>query len=187
MPTVCFCLIASFALASCASPYFSGNPIDIDSAEIFFSRSSLTKTEFEHYRLGKSDLFYECGEIHRGSFLEDEQELAPIDEERLRKISEGFGDIADYLAQNYPTQILIREGNDSGFADPGRFEISLQGSRTLELKGAFDPVADRQGLLEEKLFRVARLLRGIPEKPPCGNRDFFGIPAGSAESRRNDS
>ncbi|NMC62601.1 MAG: hypothetical protein GYA55_05465 [SAR324 cluster bacterium] len=137
------------------------------------SRSSFTKTEFEHYKLNLPYIFYECGEIKRGRFFADENNYLTITPEQLASLNEALTVL--FVLYNGRQSDMSEAGNNSNFADPGQFKLTLVSDREHEILCSLDSIANREGSIEERLFNLSRLIRSIPEHGICSNSSFFGI------------
>jgi len=148
---------------------------NLKSLELFMSRSSFTETEFEHYKLNLPDIFYECGEIQRGRFFAEEHNYLTIPPETLVSLNEKL--ISLLTLYKHPHSGLSEAGNNSNFADPGQFKLTLISDQAYEIFCSLDSISNREGSIEERLFNLARLIRSIPERGICSNPNFYGIPA----------
>ncbi len=174
-----FAVFLTFLL-SC-SPVKTGSPIvpRVDSAEIIYSRTSLSGTEFEHYKLTPPLLYYECGTIRRSTPNIDQQDVLTLPAEAYEDLAAKVADILSYKTDKNET--LPPAGDNSAFSDPGKFSLNISGDTSLDVKGSFDSVSSRQGALAEKLFQLVRAVRSTAAEsrkaPPCSNAYFFGIPS----------
>jgi hypothetical protein len=145
------------------------------SYQLYLSRRSLEGASFEQYRLLPVGLFVECGDLKSGREQGSEGSIVPISS----ATQEG--------TQRMASALLIRSargdasaneqpGDNSSFADPGKVVLIVSdGVREQEIATSLDAVEARRGALPSALHAFARLVRGVPAEPPCGNDSFFGI------------
>ncbi len=144
--------------------------------ELFLSRSSMTMTEFEQYKLSSGHLYMECGEVRRGRFIAREQELTPVTNDALAPLHERIADL--FASASRTDSTMETPGTNRSLLDPGIFllSIELEGSGTKNFKTSLDSVANAEQLLTQSLRKLASLIRGLRSEIPCGNDSFYGIP-----------
>lgn len=145
------------------------------------NRASLTTHDFETYRLLPSGLFYECGVFYRGR---PETKFQKIVQPGAAKI-ESAKNLAREVAARYlegETPKFDQPGDGNGFADPGKVTVTIvDGYKKIELRTSVDWVEQQRSALASLVNRFAQSVRGVPEQPACGQRDFYGIGRASSD------
>ena len=179
MKSLLFSLSLVTLLVGCVAleetPPSSPEELSSVSYNLYVSRSSLTNTEFEQYKLLPAGLFSECGTIHRGRPETRQQTIEKIDSDKLAKSRELALELFKTVSspEHAPADA---PGANSGMADPGKYTLTVQvGDNKVELKTSFDFVERQQTSIAAHAHAFTQMLRSLPSKTLCGNQDFYGI------------
>jgi hypothetical protein len=145
------------------------------SYSLYLGRGSLNSNDFEQYRALPEGLFAECGTVHRGRPHSVYQGIEPVSSDSATAISAQAHEIIEQMKSEEPPR-FDAPGSSSGFADPGKFTLLLgsEGAR-YEVHTSLDWVERQQTPFAKRLNTLARLIRGVPERAPCNNNEFYGL------------
>lgn len=165
-------------LAACAETVAPGSPVapsNISSLELTVSRASLYSTDFEHYKLEGSNLFYECGELQRNRFIARMQEIEKPAEDLSAAVQVAASDLL--TVKDTTAYTLPAPGKNAHLADPGILTLVVtgDGGRKEEFKTSLDDTLSGSSKLLDRLLEVSRRLRGLPSNPPCNSKVFYGM------------
>jgi hypothetical protein len=150
------------------------------SIELYLSRANLTETDFEQYRISSGKIFRECGQIRRGRFSPQDQNLENIDSETLARLNEEGSALMGYLSESEPK--FDQPGKNASLFDPGQLYLTLRFSdATKEIKTSLDSVTSSNAIAQTRIAKLADLIRHAAKNDPCGNRSFYGLGAKSAD------
>ena len=177
----CMVLIAGVYVLIVSSGCWSSEPPRTPSEQVavsyslYLGRGSLNSNDFEQYRSLPDGLFAECGTVHRGRSHTSYQGIEPISSSAASAISERTQEIIEQMKSPEPPR-FDAPGSGSGFADPGKFTLLLgsEGAR-YEVRTSLDWVERQQTPFAKRLNTLARLIRGVPERAPCNNNEFYGL------------
>jgi len=172
-------LIASLCfLCSACSPRAEIQPLpaQIADIELFMSRGSLSKMEFETYKLQGDSLFVECGPVVGGRFQANQQEFIALGQEGSDALFESARSAIELY--NSRDWLLDEPGRSNSFFDPGQFYLTaaLKDGTNITLKTSLDTISEPKSRLTSELRELAIMLRGSIGSPPCSNRSFYGLP-----------
>jgi hypothetical protein len=169
-----FVLTVSSGCWSPEVPLVSSEPVAI-SYSLYLGRGSLSSNDFEQYRSLPEGLFAECGTVHRGRSHTAYQGIEPLSAATAVGISATALEIIEQMKSEEPPR-FDASGAGSGFADPGKFILLLgsEGAR-YEVRTSLDWVERQQTPFAKRLNTLGRLIRGVPERAPCGNGEFYGL------------
>lgn len=166
----------ALGLGGCAS---SPAPLPPDAAvrslELFLSRASLFGTEFEQYSLADDKLFYECGSIERGRFIGRHQGVVALEPERLAAVTTAAYAVERTVTAGSPT--LAEPGTNRSMFDPGQYTLTARlsdGEAALNVRTSLDAVVNKGSAQNERLERLAALIRG-GATGACAQPTFFGL------------
>ena len=165
-----------FGTESGANP--DGTPLTAPapkSIELFLSRTSMTSTDFEQYKLSYNSVYFECGEIRRGRYLPRHQEFIDVASDLQQEIFSAANTTLDDRARN--ELALDPPGKNKNLADPGVFTLTIVPSsgETVILSTSLDSVTNRGRELERDMEKLARLLRKSAGNNVCGSPSFYGL------------
>lgn len=148
-----------------------------ESIELYVSRSNMADTEFEQYKVSAGRLFAECGKIKAGRYVPIEQESDEVEADLAGQIGEAVQGVLSADAElEHPYD---EPGSNRSMMDPGQLYLTLAfGEEVKSIKTSLDSVSEPTGSRERKLLKLLRLMRGASGEPLCGNREFYGVPAG---------
>jgi len=172
-------LCLGLLLSGCATSHktFSGTPGENSAVSytLYVSRSSLTTTEFEQYKLLPSGLYSECGTIHRGRPETRQQTIEKIDADKVVKSGELARELFGVLS-SLDHSSVDAPGTSSGLADPGKYTLTVQlGDKKVDLTTSFDFVERQRSSISARAYILTQMIRSMPSRTLCGNQDFFGI------------
>lgn len=145
------------------------------SYSLIMSRTSLSATEFEQYKLLPAGLFVECGTIQRGRFDTRQQAIERVSPEKIQKSKELARSVFEKLTSADPTAFDTPGGNSS-MIDPGTYTVRIHvGDQNVEAKTSYDFVQQGRTVTALELKRLTEVVRALPAQAPCGNEDFYGI------------
>ncbi len=168
-----------FVLFGCSSATIDGvpehiSPTEVRSVELFLSRSSMNKTEFEQLKLTAGNLFAECGQIRAGRFYSESQGLEPLEVSDEQTIKVKATELLALIRENDPQ--LDGPGNNDSFFDPGQFYLTINGDKSqTSIKTSLDSISEPTTESEKTLHDLATTLRSIAGSSLCSNRTFYGI------------
>lgn len=96
----------------------------VDSLELYISRKSLTKTEFEQFKFADGQIYGECGTIVGGRYYPTLQDIRPSSSDSARAIASASDSVLDMAAAE--DFHLDSPGKNTSLFDPGQFLLSLQ-------------------------------------------------------------
>ena len=177
MRNLIICCLSVVVISACSTT----SPVtplssDIDNLELFLSRSSMTKVEFETYKLENDSLYVECGPIVGGRFKATEQNLILVDSSAVEQVfSSAEQAIALYSSRDWN---LDEAGKSNTFFDPGQFYLkaTLEDGTRVNLETSLDTVSEPKSKLTRKLKELSIKVRAASKTTPCSNRSFYGIP-----------
>jgi hypothetical protein len=154
------------------------NDQSIKSIELYISRASLSRAEFEQYKISRNRIFNECGKVYGGRQTSEQQNLVKLDDKDLSEINELAGNI---LAFNKKHELnLDKPGTSTSMYDAGQFNLKIQqDSGTTEIKTSLDSVTTASKTSEDNLAKLAKKLRQLAldnsNQSLCGNRRFYDL------------
>jgi len=177
-----FCILA----LSCCGISFSflndksENPADsrIKSVDLYISRATHSRTEFEQYKVSNQRIFNECGKVFGGRQQSELQNLSQLDEVNSKEINSMAAEI---IAFNTEHELNLDEpGTSTSMFDPGQFILKIQRtSETTVLKTSLDSVVGESKTSVELLKKLGKKLREIAltnsNQALCGNRRFHEL------------
>lgn len=169
----------SLVMFGCSSATIEGvpneiTPSEVQSVELFLSRSAMNKTEFEQLKLTSGNLFAECGLIRAGRFYAQSQGLEPLESNDENLIKEKATHLLSLLRENKPQ--LDGPGNNDSMFDPGQFFLTIEGKNSqTSIKTSLDSISEPTTQSEKTLHDLATTLRGVAGSSLCSNRTFYGI------------
>lgn len=149
------------------------------SIELYLSRASVSKSEFEQFKVTNEHIYVECGKIAGGRQSAQYQELSPLSQVDQNEIHDLTSTIVDF--SNSHTLHLDQAGNSDIFYDPGQFILKLEGpSNKILIKTSLDSIASASKTSEDNLKKLAIKLRESAKKASnsgnlCGNNKFFDL------------
>jgi hypothetical protein len=165
---------------SCSGCFISESSLEEPPAvnfsyELYLTRTALTGTEYEQYKLLPMGMYMECGLLRRGRAVPSQQGIIPLPQSSRSDMGQLIGAISERILSN-PPEHLAAPGNNSDMFDAGKFFLTgFADGKPLSIKTSFDAVANGTGELEQAMGRLAETARGVPENPPCKNQEFFGL------------
>jgi hypothetical protein len=168
-------LLAPLLLASCSLFGASDEDLrNVESVELFLSRASLGNAEFEHVKLTKGALFYECGKLQRGRYFPAEQEVVNLRASQERTVvREASAFFESYSEREWS---WAPPGMNKDLTDPGEVKLLMRvEGKTVKVETSLDSIADARHRGERGLARVVRTMRGAAGGKLCGNSQFFGL------------
>lgn len=142
--------------------------------EIYMVRSSVTRAEFEHFKIVSSRLFFECGTISGGKPVADENRILPLALEQYQSIESSLASVEDYYREYNPRG--AKEGSASDFADPGVFELTMENAAgKIAFRSSFDSIVNEDGTFENDLNELVHQIRKLVGSAGCNNETFFGM------------
>ena len=190
-------ILAIVGLPGCSTvqeaPLQPGQISSIRELTLFMSRTSLSSTDFEQYKLLNDEtLFVECGEKKGGRFFPTIQKLYAVNKAATNDVKDALA----YLVSSKTYQqnrFESPEESDSIFS-PGSFSLrfsteSAQGAFTGNLTTTLDSLLDAKSAGEKALFRLAKSIRTSysSSEPHCGEESFYGIPGSRDVARLKES
>lgn len=146
-----------------------------DAIELYLSRSNLSSTEFEQYKLSAGKLFIECGKIVAGRATPETQALEDASADLLEAAKSAAAEITANDAAG-----LEKPGDNSGLADPGLVRLTLAFDDGIEtIRTSLDSVTEPDSSIEREIHSLAVVLRGAASESPCGNTEFYGLGSGT--------
>ena len=152
----------------------------INTLELYLSRASLSGADFEQYKIIDDDLFFECGVVKRGRHQAKDESFTKLSAASMAD----FPALVWKLAQadeelEHPFE---EPGQSRDMFDPGQVLLSAElPNRKLTIKTSVDGVIDPMNRGQIALFELIALMRGLPETPPCGLAQFYGLPRAAAK------
>lgn len=157
-----------------SSPQQTISPEKISGLEVFMSRSSLQKVEFEHFKISKDSMFIECGTIGQGRWYPRMQEVVRLDNDTQQNLSSLLGTVVGKLDSEDLS--LEDPGDNKGFFDPGIYELQLKNrEKPIHLRTSQKSIAEPSREIERNLQKMSRILRKEYGDSLCGNGQFFGL------------
>jgi len=165
--------VVLFGAGCSTTPAAAPAEVPLETIELFMSRSTLTETEFEQYKLSGSRLYHECGEIRRGRFVAEEQEVTSVEAAALGHVKRASAELRQMMAAKQ--WLLDEPGRSTDLIDPGQLYLTLTFTgEPIKVKTSLDSISAAGKSAERKIKEIAELLRaqgGVR----CGNRSFYGI------------
>ncbi|MCB0353280.1 MAG: hypothetical protein KDD64_07145 [Bdellovibrionales bacterium] len=152
----------------------------VDSLELYISRKSLTKTEFEQFKFADGQIYGECGTIVGGRYYPTLQDIRPSSSDSARAIASASDSVLDMAAAE--DFHLDSPGKNTSLFDPGQFLLSLQrDGEAIRIETSLDSVSEPTSPLQRRLMVLAQVVRqttrdALHEATLCGNTDFYGLP-----------
>ncbi|MCB0318787.1 MAG: hypothetical protein KDD56_08515, partial [Bdellovibrionales bacterium] len=141
--------------------------LQIEATEIFMSRSNLTTTEFEHYKLSNNNLFVECGKLNRGRYFPEQQNVFEVDSSNTKKILDLDRDFITEKVTNHLN--LDKPGDNNNLFDPGIFNISISTNKeNFDTSTSLDTISTPTAKAPKILKKIAAGLRQLSTDKPCG-------------------
>ena len=180
--TLLVCLTS--ILTGCGFINFSGDKnqqndnLNIDSVDLYVSRASLTRTEFEQYKITKQKFYYECGKINGSMPKPEVQNVKNLSLNDYSQISKLASDIVNF--QNRHELNLDKEGKSTSMFDAGQFILTISaGAKPVEIKTSLDSITSATKTSENYLKLIAKKIREIAlinsGSSLCGNRKFYEL------------
>jgi hypothetical protein len=145
------------------------------SYSLVITRTSLSATEFEQYKLLPAGLFVECGTIQRGRFDTRQQAIEKVPPEKVQESTELAHALFEKLA-SADSASLDTPGTNSSMMDPGTYTVRIQvDDHHVEARTSCDFVQQGRTVTSLELKRFSELMRALPDQAPCGNEDFYGL------------
>ena len=153
---------------------------------LFMSRSALSGTDFEQYKLiDDTTLFVECGKVKGGRFLPQIQKLYPLEASASETFTESLN--ALMASKTYQRNRFDAAGTNESIFSPGKFALTFRATNgrdevTGDITTSVDGVVESKKSGERALFELATRLRKSysSSEPTCSEEAFYGIP-GSVE------
>lgn len=153
---------------------------------LFMSRSALSGTDFEQYKLiDDTTLFVECGKVKGGRFLPHIQKLYPMETSASHTLTETLN--ALMASKTYQRSRFEAAGTNESVFSPGKFVLTFRATNgqeevTGDITTSLDGVVESKKSGERALFQLATKLRKSysSSEPTCSEEAFYGIP-GSVE------
>ena len=171
-------LASVFALFGACSSTIDLTPLaaELVDVELFMSRGSLTRSDFETYKLQDDSLFVEYGPIVGGRFKPSSQDFITLTEELQAQLAASARESIELHTSR--EWMLDEPGRANSFADPGQYflTVTLEDGSKHTLRTSLDTVSEPSSALTRQLRDFAIALRASAPEAPCGNREFYGIP-----------
>ncbi|MCI5065187.1 hypothetical protein MRY87_05650 [bacterium] len=158
--------------------------IEVTSLSLQMSRKSLSKTEFEQFRLmnTQGDLFLECGTISGGRFTPAFQKLDRLTTGGMEAVENTVETLL--RSANFRNESFDDPGDNSSLFDPGRYILTFHyrnredgTEEEVHIETSMRAISAPSNGGERALHEMAEGIRsGVSFfEPICGNREFFGL------------
>ena len=167
-------LLASSACTTQLEDNIPSVTYDFDSIGLYLARGSLTKTDFEQYKVFSKNLFFECGEIKGGENIPAQQAPALLTPTQQKKIQGTATALCEVLENSNFT--FAKQDPKHGIANSGQLILDLSvNGKEYKIKTSVDSISNSKSLQEKKLRRLVEAIRGSTKTPPCGLKEFYGL------------
>ena len=174
------CLLIAAAVCPACSLIRGNSPLEmpadfkLDSLDLYVSRASLGRVEFEQYKLAGRVFFHECGEIKNGRHFAREQEAETLAEENRTAVLQAAWKVRRDLEEN--SRDFDPPGENASPFDPGKFLLRFEaGGGQSEVKTSLDSITLPDDPNHQQLSELALAIRRSAGQAPCGNRQFYGL------------
>jgi len=174
-----FSVLTFFSLSACSLDAPQLAAVDTDLSKVGYSlslrRASLTSRDFESYKLLPNGVFVECGTIYQGQPETRFRSIEQPNPEAINHSRQLARDIVDQYSQGGAQQ-ADAAGRGEGLADPGVLTLlASNASSKIELRTSVDWVEQKRNSFAALVNQFIKAVRGLPEKAPCSNEEFYGI------------
>lgn len=167
-------LLLLSTLAACSTSAPLTPDATVQSAELFMSRATLNDTHFEQFKVDNNRMYYECGVIRRGRFAAEEQKVAEVPAEKTEALTQVVADLMKAINESKAS--FEAPGVNKDLVDPGQLYLTfVTPGQEKEIKTSFDSVMTGRTIPEQKLHKVASVIRNFVGAPLCNSLNFFGL------------
>ena len=147
--------------------------------DFYVSRATLTRTEFEQFKLNGEMLFSECGLVLGGRQSPQQNKLKRLSDEESASLLENINKVLEFSAKHNLN--LDPPASSTSMFDAGQFILKIsRDSGSEEIKTTLDSVVSGSKTSLENLKKLARSIREAAMRSHeshtlCGNRRFHEL------------
>lgn len=150
----------------------------LKSIDLYLSRASLTRTEFEQFKVSNNRLFIECGKVNGGKQAAEYQKFIDLDSSDLEEIKALSDTVVEFSRTH--ELMLDKPGSGSSMFDAGQFLLKIQlKDGTNELNTSLNSVTSGSKTALKNLLSLAQKIREIAleesDEMLCTNRRFYEL------------